>query len=103
VPSWKALGAVQGTLVVYMPVSHLEQITAVLIDGGRAPWEAALVVQGAYTSQERILAGPLSTIAEQALAADIRAPALLLCGPTLEACPIWQAAGSISEVVFAQH
>ena len=86
-----------------MAVRHLQQITAALIEGGCASWEAALVVEGAYTAQERILAGPLSTIAEQVRAADIRAPALLLCGPTLEACPIWQAAGSISEVVFAQH
>lgn len=96
-PSWKALGALQGTLVVYMPVHHLEQITAALIEGGRAPGEAALVVEGAYTAQERILAGALSTIAEQAREADIHAPALLLCGPTVEACSLWQAAGSAGE------
>jgi uroporphyrin-III C-methyltransferase len=77
---WNALGGLGGTLVFYMAVKQLTNITKALIHGGRPPEEPALVIQEAHTAREKIVVGTLADIAAKSHAAAIQPPALLICG-----------------------
>ena len=77
---WNALGGIGGTLVFYMAVKQLANITNALIRAGRHPEEAALVIQEACTAHEKIVVGTLGDIAAKSRAAAIQPPALLICG-----------------------
>jgi uroporphyrin-III C-methyltransferase len=77
---WDALGNLGGTLVFYMAVKQLANITATLIRAGRPPEEPALVIQEAHTPREKVVVGTLADIAAKSRAAAIQPPALLICG-----------------------
>jgi len=77
---WEALARFPGTLVVYMGVRQLPAITQRLLAGGRPPDEPAAIVQRGTLSGQRALVATLSTIAEDASAAGIRAPAITVFG-----------------------
>jgi uroporphyrin-III C-methyltransferase len=77
---WNALGGLGGTLVFYMAVKQLANITKALIHAGRPPEEPALVIQEAHTAREKIVVGTLADIAAKSHAAAIQPPALLICG-----------------------
>lgn len=77
---WDALGGIGGTLVFYMAVKQLTNITTALIRAGRHPEETALVIQEAYTPREKVVVGTLGDIAAKSRAAAIQPPALLICG-----------------------
>ncbi len=80
---WDALGGIGGTLVFYMAVKQLPNITRELIRAGRRPEEAALVIQEACTDREKIVVGTLGDIVAKSQAASIQPPALLICGPVV--------------------
>jgi uroporphyrin-III C-methyltransferase len=80
---WNLLARVEGTLVFYMPVGSLDTITASLTALGRDPREPAILIERAGTEAERVLAGRLGEIAEDARAAGLVAPAVLVTGPTV--------------------
>jgi uroporphyrinogen III methyltransferase/synthase len=77
---WLALAAFPGTLVFYMGVKALAGICAALTGAGRSPEEPAAVVERATLPGQRTVRGTLSNIAERAVAADLRAPAITLVG-----------------------
>jgi uroporphyrin-III C-methyltransferase len=77
---WNAMGGIGGTLVFYMAVKQLANITEALIRAGRPPGETALVIQEASTTGERVVVGTLADIADKSRAAAIQPPALLICG-----------------------
>jgi uroporphyrin-III C-methyltransferase len=84
-PHWPTLGAAaaQGlTLVVYMGVAQLESICAGLAATLPAHTPAALV-QAASTPQERQLLGTLGALVDDARAAAIGSPAVLIVGDVL--------------------
>ena len=77
---YEGLAAFPGTLVLYMGVKRLPQITASLISAGRRADEpAALVMRGTLGSQKAVTA-TLETLAEAGEAAGIKAPAITLIG-----------------------
>lgn len=69
-----------GTLVFYMGLHRIEQITLSLIKAGRPATESAAVVCQATTPRQQVVTGELSTIAAQAQAAKLRPPSLLIVG-----------------------
>jgi uroporphyrinogen III methyltransferase/synthase len=77
---FSALAAFPGTLVVYMGVRQLAAISERLIGAGREPSEPAAVVERGTFSDQRTVTGTLQTIAEEAAAAAIRAPAIAVFG-----------------------
>jgi uroporphyrinogen III methyltransferase/synthase len=77
---WAALAAFPGTLVVYMGVKQLPGIAERLIAGGRSPQEPAALVQRGTFPDQRAVVGTLATIAEVAVAEQIRAPAIAIFG-----------------------
>ena len=77
---WPALAAFPGTLVVYMGVRQLPEITERLRAGGRPADEPAAVIERGTLSGQRVVTATLETIAEVAAQAGIRAPAISLFG-----------------------
>jgi uroporphyrinogen III methyltransferase/synthase len=76
---WQALAAFPGTLVFYMGVRRLPEISARLIEAGRAADEPAAVVERGTMPGQRTVAASLAEIAEAA--AGVRPPAVTLVGP----------------------
>ena len=80
--SLQALAALQGTLVFLMGLGGLERIAAGLIAAGKSPQTPAAVVSGGNSPSPANLRGTLETIAEQARAAAVQAPAVIVVGET---------------------
>jgi uroporphyrinogen III methyltransferase/synthase len=78
---WPALARFPGTLVFYMGVRRLEQISAALIAAGRSPSEPAAVVEAGTLPTQRTVTASLQTIARRASSEDIRAPSITVVGP----------------------
>jgi len=78
---WEALAAFSGTLVVYMGVRQLAQISERLRAAGRPGAEPAAVIERGTFADQRVVSGTLETIASEASAAGVRAPAILVIGP----------------------
>ena len=77
---WGALARFPGTLVLYMGVRQLGSIAQRLIEAGRDPAEPAAIVQRGTFPDQRVVGGTLATIAAEADAAGVRAPALTVVG-----------------------
>ncbi|MBQ1040566.1 uroporphyrinogen-III C-methyltransferase [Micromonospora sp. C81] len=77
---WDALAGLRGTLVILMGLKNLAAITATLIAHGRSPQTPAAVVQEATTGAQRVLRSTLDAVAADALAADLRPPAVVVVG-----------------------
>jgi uroporphyrinogen III methyltransferase/synthase len=78
---WDALAAFPGTLVVYMGVRQLPAIVERLRAGGRPAEEPAAIIQRGTLPGQRTVVATLATIAHEAQAAGIRAPAITVFGP----------------------
>jgi uroporphyrinogen III methyltransferase/synthase len=81
---WGALAAFPGTLVVYMGVRQLGRVTEQLRQAGRDGDEPAAVIERGTLPSQRVVSGTLSTIADMAGAAEIKAPAISLFGPVAD-------------------
>ncbi|HVU72280.1 MAG TPA: uroporphyrinogen-III C-methyltransferase [Mycobacteriales bacterium] len=77
---WAALAKLGGTVVVLMGVARLPAVVSALLDNGRAASTPAAVVESATTDRQRVTVAPLEHIAEAALAAQVRPPAVLVVG-----------------------
>ncbi|HTW75969.1 MAG TPA: siroheme synthase CysG [Steroidobacteraceae bacterium] len=77
---WRALAAPLQTVVVYMGVAQLPRIVERLLAHGAPAARAAAIVEQATLPAERVIAGTLATIVQQARAAQVGAPALLIVG-----------------------
>jgi uroporphyrin-III C-methyltransferase/precorrin-2 dehydrogenase/sirohydrochlorin ferrochelatase len=77
---WTSLVRPRQTIVVYMGVSGLAAICAGLVEHGLAGSTPAAVVEKATLPGQRVVEGTLGTLAEEALLAGVRPPALLIVG-----------------------
>ncbi|GGO08194.1 uroporphyrinogen-III C-methyltransferase [Micromonospora parathelypteridis] len=82
---WEALAGLRGTLVILMGLKNLSAITETLIAHGRSPQTPAAVVQEGTTGTQRALRSTLGAVAADALAADIRPPAVVVVGDVVGA------------------
>jgi uroporphyrinogen III methyltransferase/synthase len=78
---WDALARFPGTLVFYMGIRQLPEITKRLIDAGRGAGEAAAVVERGTLPGQRSVTGTLSDIAERVATAGVKPPAITVVGP----------------------
>jgi uroporphyrinogen III methyltransferase/synthase len=78
---WPALAAFPGTLVFYMGVRRLPEITASLIAAGRPGSQPAAVVEAGTLPAQRTVTGTLQTIAETVRREGIRPPSITVVGP----------------------
>lgn len=77
---YPALAALEGTLVFLMGVAALPEITAGLLGAGMKPETPAAVLQEGTTADQRKVIGTLEDLAERAVSAGIRPPAVILVG-----------------------
>ncbi len=78
--NWTALAQAADTLVIYMGMHRLAQITAALLAGGRPADTPVCVVQWGTWPQERRVYGTLATIEAGVSQAGLTAPALIVIG-----------------------
>jgi uroporphyrin-III C-methyltransferase len=78
-PDWTALAATGATLAIYMGMSRIAGITSALLDTLPANTPAA-VVQHAGSSMEKRVVSTLAHIADDARAAGLCSPAVILIG-----------------------
>ena len=78
---WKALARFPGTLVLYMGVKNLREITRRLADAGRDPAEPAAAIERGTLPGQRVAMATLATLAEEVERLGLRPPSILVFGP----------------------
>ncbi|HMD54553.1 MAG TPA: uroporphyrinogen-III C-methyltransferase [Phycisphaerae bacterium] len=78
--NYAALARLGGTLVFYMGVKSLPDITAKLVAAGMDPNTPAAVVRMATHQEQKTIRSTLQDIAQTALNADIKPPAITIVG-----------------------
>ena len=81
---WPALARGAPVLVFYMALKHLREISDRLIAAGRVGGEAAAVVSRAATERQQTLVTTLARLPDDATAASIEAPAVIVIGPAVK-------------------
>ena len=77
---WEGLSLGSGTVVFYMGVRNLPQITENLLSHGRAPETPVALIRWGTRPEQEVLIGTLSDIAEKARQASFKAPAITVVG-----------------------
>jgi uroporphyrin-III C-methyltransferase len=77
---WEALAKVGQPIILYMPMAQLADITAALARGGMPSDTPAVIIQGASTTEERVVESSLATLADDAKREGIGAPAIVVIG-----------------------
>jgi len=78
--NWQALAALEGTLIILMGVSQLEQICQKLIGHNKSADTPAAAVMWASRQDQKVVISTLADLAQQAKEQDIHAPALIVVG-----------------------
>jgi uroporphyrin-III C-methyltransferase / precorrin-2 dehydrogenase / sirohydrochlorin ferrochelatase len=87
---WASLAAGSGTLVLLMAVANLRAIADALVEGGRPADTPAAVVENASLPAQRIVRSTLQSLADDAEAAAVAPPAVVVIGAVvsdLDAAP----------------
>lgn len=77
---WPGLARLRGTLVLLMAVDRLPQIAQFLLAHGRDPDIPAAVVQDGSLPTEHVVVSTLARLADDAAAAGVRPPAIVVVG-----------------------
>jgi uroporphyrinogen III methyltransferase/synthase len=78
---WDLLARFSGTIVFYMGLGNLDQITRTLIGKGKDLQTPVVVIQHATLPAQRLAQGRLDTIARVCREENIDAPAIIVIGP----------------------
>jgi uroporphyrin-III C-methyltransferase len=81
---WRALSRAAPTIVVYMALGHLAEVAEKLIAAGRGADEPVAIVSRATMPDQRVVETSLARAADDAAAARIEAPAMLVVGPAVK-------------------
>ena len=81
---WEALAKLNGTLVILMGMATLSAISQRLLAGGLAPETPAAVIEQGTISRQRQVIGTLASIAEQARAAGLGSPSIVVVGHVVD-------------------
>ncbi|WP_191243460.1 uroporphyrinogen-III C-methyltransferase [Amycolatopsis deserti] len=84
---WTALAKLRGTIVLMMGVERLGQFAAALLDGGRPGDTPVAIVENGTMPTQRVHRFTLATAAEDAKAAGVRPPAVIVIGPVAGLLP----------------
>jgi uroporphyrinogen III methyltransferase/synthase len=81
---WERLSLGSGTVVFYMGVKNLPQISANLMAHGRNPSTPVALVRWGTRPEQEVLTGTLSDIADRARKAGFKAPAVTVVGEVVK-------------------
>jgi len=79
-PDWAALARTDTTLVIYMGMQRVVEITAALQAAGMPATTPAAAIQNGTTEFERHVIATLATLADAARAAVLGSPSLIVIG-----------------------
>lgn len=82
--SWPALTQSRSTLVLYMALKSLRQIAVKLIEHGRSADTPVALVQDATGSNQKVVTGDLTDIADLAESNNIVSPAIVIVGEVVD-------------------
>ena len=77
---WKGIAHGADTLVLYMGVGRLKEISSELIDAGRDPETPVAVIRWGTLPEQRTVTGTLSNIADKVAEAKLKPPAITVVG-----------------------
>src|SRR5207247_1833260 len=77
---WANLAKFPGTLLLYMGMSRLAKIVAVLIAHGKAATTPSAAVRWASTGEQQTVAAPLAELPAALQSAGLTAPAVVIIG-----------------------
>ncbi|GAA5159986.1 uroporphyrinogen-III C-methyltransferase [Pseudonocardia eucalypti] len=77
---WPALARLRGTLVLLMGVQKLAAFAEVLVEHGRPADTPVAVIQDGTLRDQRTLRSTLAKVGEEAVAAGVRPPAIIVIG-----------------------
>ena len=80
---WPALADAETTLVIYMGLAHLPQISRELVAAGRAGHTPAMAVQDGTTPRQRRVVATLATLPDAVHCAGLAPPVLVVIGHTV--------------------
>ncbi len=81
---WSLYSKLDGTLVILMGMSQIENICQQLVDGGKANDTPAAVVRYASRDNQQVVTGTVSDIAKRVKDSGITSPALIVIGGVAE-------------------
>ena len=81
-PDWSTLARPGQTLVLFMGAGSVAETAEQLIEHGLVAATPVAMVENGTTDRQRVLRGTLATIADDAVEAHIRAPAVIIVGAT---------------------
>ena len=81
---WESLAVGFGTLVFFMGVKNLPDITQKLIANGRSPETPVALVRWGTTPRQTTVTGTLGNISERAKKADLKPPAIIIVGEVVQ-------------------
>ena len=79
-PDWRALALSGLTLVVYMGMQRIDELRDKLVAAGQSPATPVAIVANATRSDQRALHTTVARMAEDATAAGLRSPAIIVIG-----------------------
>ncbi|MEW5306822.1 MAG: hypothetical protein WDW36_009260 [Sanguina aurantia] len=79
------------TLVVYMGLQTLPNLTARLMEAGMDPKLPAVAVERGTTPSRRIVYSEVGALSGKTIEAKLKSPTLLVMGAVVALCPGWQA------------
>ena len=85
--NWQTLATGIGTLVFFMGVKNLPQITRQLMDHGKSPDTPVALVRWGTTPGQVTVSGTLETIVKKIQSAGLKAPALIVVGDVVKLRP----------------
>jgi uroporphyrin-III C-methyltransferase len=85
-PDWAAMARLGQPIVLYMAVRRLGAISRALIAGGLGPDTPAAIIASATTPGQRVLVSTLGAVAQEAQAAELAAPAIVVIGAIATVC-----------------
>ncbi len=77
---WAHLGTSRATLVLLMAVDNLPHIAVALLEAGRDPATPVACIQDGAMPGERVIVAELASVADEAKAAELAAPAIVVVG-----------------------
>jgi len=96
--AWAQLADTKTTLVIYMGLSTLGELTQGLLDAGMPTDMPAVAVQDGTTPTQRVVQAPLDSLAAEVEGAGLRSPTLVIIGNVVSL--LEERGGAPADVVF---
>jgi uroporphyrin-III C-methyltransferase/precorrin-2 dehydrogenase/sirohydrochlorin ferrochelatase len=77
---WKALASANHTLAIYMGAANVAEVSARLLEAGRAAQTPALIVENGTRADQRLIRSTLGELVADVAALDLKSPSLLIVG-----------------------